>query len=260
MNKKEIINQIQKGIYFSSGIFIFLGIMLGLVYATGFHSANEIVTGTFNGNYNFIGNINFTDASVEGLGASGGSTPPGSIMAFATPTCPADWLEANGSSISTSTYSDLHGAINYMYGGSGASFSLPDYRGYFLRGWDKTAGNDPNSATRIDRGDGTTGDNIGTKQIDDFYQHLHGVNPPSTLTNNIGAHQHTSYNQLVYDLVSKTIFISGTDTNFRYGQSGLTSSNGNHQHSLDIGLFNSVNSGGSETRPKNINVLYCIKT
>lgn len=52
-------------------------------------------------------------------------------------------------------------------------FKLCDMRGEFPRGWDNTAGNDPDAASRTDRGDSTTGDNIGTKQGHAFETHLH---------------------------------------------------------------------------------------
>lgn len=44
------------------------------------------------------------------------------------------------------------------------TFLLPDDRGRFIRAWDNGAGVDPDAASRTDRGDGTTGDNVGTLQ------------------------------------------------------------------------------------------------
>ncbi|NIT13979.1 MAG: hypothetical protein GTN99_06995 [Candidatus Dadabacteria bacterium] len=58
------------------------------------------------------------------------------------------------------------------------SFDLPDARGYFIRGWDNTAGNDPDAASRTDRGDGTTGDNPGTNQTDELKSHSHNFSVP----------------------------------------------------------------------------------
>ena len=52
-------------------------------------------------------------------------------------------------------------------------FKLRDARGKFPRFWDNSAGVDPDAAGRTDRGDGTTGDNIGTRQAEEFKSHAH---------------------------------------------------------------------------------------
>ena len=55
--------------------------------------------------------------------------PVGSIQMYAGGTSPNTWLLCDGSSLSTSGYPELFSAIGYTYGGSGASFSVPDLRG-----------------------------------------------------------------------------------------------------------------------------------
>jgi microcystin-dependent protein len=70
--------------------------------------------------------------------------------------------------------------VNFTDNGTGThsfhvQFAVPDMRGEFPRGWDHTAGNDPDAASRTDRGDGVTGDNIGTKQMDELKNHTHPV-------------------------------------------------------------------------------------
>jgi len=52
-------------------------------------------------------------------------------------------------------------------------FKIPDTRGYFIRAWDHGLGADPDAASRTNRGDGTTGDNVGTRQLDEFKSHQH---------------------------------------------------------------------------------------
>ena len=48
--------------------------------------------------------------------------------------CGSGWLRADGSSISTTTYSGLFAELGYMYGGSGSNFSLPNMStGEFIR-------------------------------------------------------------------------------------------------------------------------------
>jgi hypothetical protein len=51
----------------------------------------------------------------------------GQVIILATTTLPsADWLWCDGASYSTTTYASLFAIIGYTYGGSGASFSVPN--------------------------------------------------------------------------------------------------------------------------------------
>jgi microcystin-dependent protein len=52
--------------------------------------------------------------------------PVGKVEAFAGSTAPAGWLLCDGSSINTADYPELFAAIGYTWGGSGASFNVPD--------------------------------------------------------------------------------------------------------------------------------------
>ena len=119
----------------------------------------------------------------------------------------------------------LFSAIGDTHGvGNGSTtFNLPDYRGQFLRGWDHGAGTDPNAATRTDAGDSsTTGDHVGTQQADGIKSHTH------------------------------------TTTAYGYqgsGSSDASSTSGSRNYA-NITL---AATGGDETRPTNINVMYCIK-
>lgn len=76
-------------------------------------------------------------------------------------------------------------AVNITDAGTGThlfhdEYLIPDSRGYFPRYWDHGAGVDPDAAGRDDRGDGTTGDNVGTKQADEFKSHLHSQSGTSS--------------------------------------------------------------------------------
>jgi microcystin-dependent protein len=61
-------------------------------------------------------------------------TPSGVIFPYLGASAPTGWLLCNGSSQLTATYPNLFSVIGYNYGGSGANFNVPDYRGMFLRG------------------------------------------------------------------------------------------------------------------------------
>lgn len=82
------------------------------------------------------------------------SIPPGQIGWFASKSPPTGWLEANGQSVSRTEYSKLFEAIGVSFGSdSPDKFNLPDLRGEFVRGWDNGRG--------VDAGRG-----IGTQQDD----------------------------------------------------------------------------------------------
>jgi len=80
------------------------------------------------------------------------NVPVGTIMWFATNNAlkvPANWVVCDGrtasSAVNTSPgvpnpYYDLFQVIGYTYGGSGATFNIPDLRGKFIRGWSGSGG------------------------------------------------------------------------------------------------------------------------
>jgi hypothetical protein len=63
----------------------------------------------------------------------------GSVLMYASNSIPTtqtisgvnDFLLCDGSSYSTSTYSDLYAVIGTTFGGSGSNFNVPDYRTFF---------------------------------------------------------------------------------------------------------------------------------
>ncbi len=154
--------------------------------------------------------------------ASGFETS-GTVKAWPTDSVPTGYLECDGSAVSRATYPNLFGEIAEIYGvGDGSTtFNLPDYRGEFLRGYDNSSGTDPDAATRTDSGDGTTtGDNVGTKQADAFDEHTHS-------------------NQLPGNTHGIT---TGTDQSVPRSGNGTTGA-----------------TGGNETRPTNVAVMWIIK-
>jgi microcystin-dependent protein len=156
--------------------------------------------------------------------------PTGTILPIMhTETPPTGTLECDGSAISRSTYSDLYALFGDMYGdGDGSTtFNLPDLRGRFMRGWDHGAGTDPDAASRTDRGDTTTGDHVGTLQADEYESHNHGPD---------GAVSFWYFDDVSPNYVTE---YTSTDTNSDF--SSVTAS-----------------SGGNETRPKNINVMFVV--
>ncbi|MCE1184471.1 MAG: tail fiber protein [Rhodocyclales bacterium] len=94
----------------------------------------------------------------------GFSVQPGEVQFFAMSTPPAGYLKANGAAISRTTYAALFAVIGTTFGaGDGATtFTLPDLRGEFLRGFDDGRGVD-------------SGRTFGSWQNHDFLMHTHLV-------------------------------------------------------------------------------------
>jgi hypothetical protein len=95
---------------------------------------------------------------VDAVGSAG--LLVGEVKTWPTSTPPTGWLECSGAALDTTTYALLFASIGYTWGGAGASFNLPDFRGSFLRGWDHGRGLD-------------TGRVFGTYQADDNKSHAH---------------------------------------------------------------------------------------
>lgn len=87
---------------------------------------------------------------------------PGTVAWFAAGTAPTGWIKANGAAVSRSTYAALFAAIGTTHGsGDGAAtFNVPDLRGEFVRSLDDGRG--------VDSGRG-----IGTAQTDAMQGHRH---------------------------------------------------------------------------------------
>lgn len=178
--------------------------------------------------------------------------PAGSIQAYVGATAPTGWLLCHGAEVSRTTYATLYAVIGDKFGsGDGSTtFDLPDLRGRFLRGWDNSAGNDPNAGTRtaIDGETGAaTGDNIGS------YQAGATKLPTTSFTtgNNVGNHSHNI--PIATAAGGATSYAAPGNTTFAGYSSGSTSTeSSSHTHTVTGG-------GDSETRPVNVYVNYIIK-
>ena len=97
-------------------------------------------------------------------------TQTGIVSYFAASTAPTGFIKANGAAISRTTYADLFAVVGTTYGaGDGSTtFTIPDLRGEFLRGWDDSRGVDGSRA-------------FGSAQADELEAHTHlGRSPPGT--------------------------------------------------------------------------------
>lgn len=181
--------------------------------------------------------------------------PVGAIFSFPMATAPTGYLVCDGSAISRSNYSNLFTIIGTMYGsGDGSTtFNLPDYRGQFLRGYDNGAGTDPDAGSRLDRGDGTTGDNVGTKQNNGLSSHWHIVDPPGTNTYDSGNHNHS------LSAFSVTSGVGGSHNHSVSGISTNTSSISNHAHGVSYGT-RTVGAGSPYTTIREVTGSFTVGT
>lgn len=115
------------------------------------------------------------DFKVEAAYCMTEETPLGEICAWPSDSTPDGFLECDGSAISRTTYYDLFNIIGIQFGEGDASttFNLPDLRGFVIRGQDSGSGVDEGAASRTDRGDGASADNVGTKQSGEVCKHNH---------------------------------------------------------------------------------------
>jgi microcystin-dependent protein len=120
---------------------------------------------------NFIAN-NITTGNLVGLGA----VPTGALLMWSIETAPDGFLLCNGASVSTTTYSNLFGVIEYTFGGSGSNFNLPDLRGRIPVGLGTTT-----STGSLGR---TGGSETHTLSVAQMPVHAHGTTgTTSTLSN-----------------------------------------------------------------------------
>lgn len=178
----------------------------------------------------------------------------GMIAAFSKP--PSDeWLICDGSTILAADYPDL---VKHLRGGPGhPDAQLPDYRGYFLRGWDGMGG----TPAGVDAGRA-----LNNVQGDENRAHSHtgGVDPTPTgtagTTNPDGVHSHTWTMAYSFGGSGGVTLESGsyqgsyTQTTTASGAHAHTFTLPSHAHALTIN-----SSGGVETRPKNVSVIYAIR-
>lgn len=176
------------------------------------------------------------DAALTSLAGAidGGAVPVGTVLWVADTEAPAGFLKANGAAVSRTTFAALFAKLGTRHGqGDGATtFNVPDLRGEFVRGWDDGRGIDAGRA-------------LGSTQDDAFKSHTH-----TGTTNSAGSHNHELNRRQLGGPAGNTAFTvpSSGDTTYN------TPSAGAHTHS-----FTTAATGGTETRPRNVALLACIK-
>ena len=188
--------------------------------------------------------------------------PTGTVFCVAYATIPSGYLECNGAAISRSTYATLFSKIGVLWGnGDGSStFELPDLRGEFVRGYDNSKGVD-------------SGRSPWSNQSDSNKQHNHSFSGTSAST---GAHTHwimwtggANEGRLAEHAGDAYAAVTGSyvgndprqdaEIGAKSGataNAGITNSTGSHSHTIS----GSIGNEGSESRPRNVAMIYIIKT
>jgi microcystin-dependent protein len=147
--------------------------------------------------------------------------PVGTIAFFATQLIPTGWLLCDGSlpTNMATLYPALYNLLGTTYGDKGR---LPNLQGEFIRGWDKDRGIDPKRT-------------VGSNQTDSVAKHTH---PYKDMASNSSANY------------VRNAQGSGVTTQFDIVV----------RSEADVNRTTSNNTtGGTETRPRNIALLGCIK-
>ncbi|WJV21651.1 MULTISPECIES: phage tail-collar fiber domain-containing protein [Pseudomonas] len=208
----------------------------------------------------------------------------GMVAAFSTVWAPTGWLKCNGAAVSRTTYARLFSYLGTHYGaGDGSTtFNLPDMRGLFPRGWDDGRGMDPGRPFGVFQdmmihahahtaAAAAVGDHVHGAWTDAQGEHSHPA-----WTDTQGNHQHTAPRaqnnnvgggspnfttaNLQNGTTAPTDWAGAHAHNVGIGAAGAHGHNvgigggGNHTHAITVNA-----TGGNETRPKNLSLLFCIK-
>jgi phage-related tail fiber protein len=149
------------------------------------------------------------------------------VIWVATSTAPNGFLKANGAAVSRTTYAALFAALGTQFGAGdySSTFNLPDLRGEFIRGWDDSRGVD-------------SGRTFGSSQTDAITNHTHNVRSEGE-SGGDGSNLRTT----------------DPDNNAPNRGGGFN----NYVTGVDALASGSSTTVGTETRPRNVALLACIK-
>jgi phage-related tail fiber protein len=150
------------------------------------------------------------------------------VIWVAMSSAPTGFIKANGAAVSRTTYSALFAAIGTTFGsGDGSTtFNVPDLRGEFVRGWDDGRGVD-------------SGRSFGSSQTDAITDHTHKVRSEGQSSDDGANLRNTD-----------------GDNNAPTRTGGFN----NYVTGVDALISGSSTTVGTETRPRNVALLACIKT
>ena len=182
------------------------------------------------------------------------AVPTGSVHMMATTTAPSGYLKCNGAAVSRTTYADLFAIIGTTHGeGDGSStFNVPDLRGEFVRGWDDGKGTDNTRS-------------FASFQHSNNGAHSHSTSATTTISPANHNHVFPGDDQLGGQANNQGGWTNRTTGNFPYDARSSTSGGGIIYRTSDESLSAATTvtvhqDGGNEARPRNIAMMYVIKT
>ena len=195
-----------------------------------------------------------TDSSGNLSFATPDSVPTGCVFCRAAASVPAGYLECNGAAVSRSTYSALFAVIGTTYGsGNGSStFNLPDLRGEFVRGFDNGRGVD-------------SGRSINNPQGSANQSHNHSYGNAG-ITVSGANHKHNIRGFSLQPSIANVGITLGSGQGYQIGyrtnDNVLTGDavkfSGNLSMTGTVGITIN-NTGGNESRPRNVAMMYIIR-
>lgn len=150
---------------------------------------------------------------------SNGSQPAGTVIYFAKNTPPTGYLKANGAAVSRTTYASLFAVIGTTFGAGDGSTT---FNLPDLRGEFVRGWDDSRGVD--------SGRAFGSAQADDFKAHNHGLN---------------MWTSTAFDTTG--------------GQAAVGADSAGSSAGVSNSLGTITNTGGTETRPRNVAMLACIK-
>ena len=195
--------------------------------------------------------------------------PAGMIIAFANETPPPGWLECNGQELSRDTYAALYAAIRDRFGGDDKlnTFKVPDLRGEFIRGWDHGKNVDAQRKLgdlQLDQIQTHTHSDSGHSHVDSG--HEHSINDPGhfhqapTTAGTAGNFEADPDIRVNYDYnFAAPTSVSTTEITIKSSNANIQSSKANLGGPVAFGAGGRIRQG-AETRPRNVALMYCIKT
>ena len=188
---------------------------------------DKIVLDAGTGSATFSGTVT-ADSFVSSGG--GGLSPTGSVTMFAGATVPTGWLECNGQT-APSALAAVLGQAN-----------VPDLRGEFVRGFDNGRGVD-------------TGRALLSAQGEEFTSHTHIQDSHNHLQN---SHGHSFDGSRL-----ATTAVGGGSPDYGAWYGPKVDNYGGISNKTATNIANTAtnqNTGGTETRPRNVAIMYIIKT
>jgi hypothetical protein len=185
------------------------------------------------------------------------SVPVAAVFCMATSDVPDGYLECNGESISGS--GSVQGVNKNLLGNLRAKIgnSLPDLRGEFVRGW---ASNTTDSTRDAGR-------QIRQGQSSDIVSHDHGATSTATVTDPSHHHSPTTGNSNNSTAEGASLAVNdrivgnyGSGNGQGLGPLGTRQFMNNNTCGISVSVSTDVHHhGGSETRPRNVALMYIIK-